>query len=417
MANDVFLSYARVDIARARQIKNLLEDLGLSVFFDAEGLDSGDIFPDVLDREVKTAGAVVGVWSTHALTRPWVKIECTIGNTRGVLVPLQIEPIADLDRPATFWNIQFADLSDFDGNTGHAGWLRFVRSLAHTLERPELLERENARQATMPEPEAGDVRAELVALRSEMAAMRKRETQASNPLAKQASPRRSKTPLIAGGLIAALASAAGWAFFTAGTVPDQPWDQISDKDWSTTDDKPLLNQALMHTSLPDLREAANADNPNAATLAGIVFEYGETGLSQDYAAAIINYRTGCSGGNLRGCINLGYMYFDGQGVTQDYNEARRLYTKACKGENMFGCNSLGYMYQHARGMTQNDAEARRFYTQACNGENMHGCNNLAYMYKNAKGVSQNYGEAKRLYTKACEGGFQTACDNLQTIPN
>ncbi|MEM7768250.1 MAG: toll/interleukin-1 receptor domain-containing protein [Pseudomonadota bacterium] len=137
---DVFLSYSRQDTAAARRIKDRLVGLGLSVFFDTEGLDSGDVFPDVLDREVKTAGAVVGVWSTHALSRPWVKIECDIGRARGVLVPVQIEQIAELDKPAAFWNVQFDDLSDYDGDPGHAGWRKFVRSLSRTLNRPALLE-------------------------------------------------------------------------------------------------------------------------------------------------------------------------------------------------------------------------------------------------------------------------------------
>ena len=139
MAADVFMSYARKDIDRARLIKDRLEELGLTVFFDVEGLDSGDVFPDVLDREVKSAGAIVGVWSTHSLTRPWVKIECDIGRARGVLVPVQIEEISPLDRPAAFWNMQFDDLSDFDGDPNHSGWLRLVRSLARTLNRPELI--------------------------------------------------------------------------------------------------------------------------------------------------------------------------------------------------------------------------------------------------------------------------------------
>ncbi|MEM0984720.1 MAG: toll/interleukin-1 receptor domain-containing protein [Pseudomonadota bacterium] len=143
---DVFLSYARRDTPAARLIKDQLEARGLSVFFDTEGLDSGDVFPDILDREVKTAGAVVGVWSRHALTRPWVKIECDIGRARGVLVPVQIEPIPDLDRPAAFWNVQFDDLTGFDGDTDHGGWQRFLRSLSRTLKRPDLMQ-----QAAAPE--------------------------------------------------------------------------------------------------------------------------------------------------------------------------------------------------------------------------------------------------------------------------
>lgn len=175
---DIFLSYARTDTARARLIKDRLEALGLTVFFDTEGLDGGDVFPDILDREVKGAGAVVGVWSAHALTRPWVKIECDIGRARGVLVPVQIEQIADLDKPAAFWNVQFDDLSDFDGDTDHAGWLRFVRSLARTLDRPDLLQRESQTHAGEAPSDDAKVRAELAALRAELAEMRSAKEQA-----------------------------------------------------------------------------------------------------------------------------------------------------------------------------------------------------------------------------------------------
>lgn len=171
MAHDIFLSYARADVARAVQIKELLESLGLTVFFDIEGLDGGDVFPDVLDREVKSARAVVGVWSKHALTREWVKIECDIGRQRKVLVPVQIEEISFLDRPAAFHNIQYNDLSDFDGQPEHVGWLRFLRSLARVLNRPELLEREQAAQNATPDSEDRDVHAELAAMRQQIEEM------------------------------------------------------------------------------------------------------------------------------------------------------------------------------------------------------------------------------------------------------
>lgn len=169
---DVFISYARKDHDRAVLIRDRLEELGLTTFFDVDGLDGGDVFPDVLDREVKSAGAIVGVWSPHSLTRPWVKIECDIGKTRGVLVPVQIEPIADLDRPAAFWHIQFTDLTDFDGDVDHAGWLKFIRSLARTLDRPELIELESKALSETPESDEVDVREELEAMRAELEALR-----------------------------------------------------------------------------------------------------------------------------------------------------------------------------------------------------------------------------------------------------
>ncbi len=136
---DVFLSYARADRARAELVKAALEGAGLSVFFDVEGLDGGDVFPDVLDREVKTAGAVVSLWSTHSLSRPWVKQECSIGLKRKCLIPLAIEPLGDLDVPVAFEGLQQIDFTGFHGRTDSPEWQKLMRSLARTLGRAELL--------------------------------------------------------------------------------------------------------------------------------------------------------------------------------------------------------------------------------------------------------------------------------------
>ncbi|MGA1342840.1 MAG: TIR domain-containing protein [Hyphomonas sp.] len=135
---DVFLSYARVDRELAERIKTGLEAAGLSVFFDVEGLDGGDVFPDVLDREVKGAGAVISLWSPHSLSRPWVKQECSIGLKRKCLIPLAIAPLGDLDVPVAFEGLQQIDFTGFHGPTDTAEWQRLMRSLARTLGRPEL---------------------------------------------------------------------------------------------------------------------------------------------------------------------------------------------------------------------------------------------------------------------------------------
>lgn len=136
---DVFLSYARADLAVAEQVKAGLEAAGLSVFFDVEGLDGGDVFPDVLDREVKTAGAVVSLWSKHSLSRPWVKQECSIGLKRKCLIPLAIEQLGELDVPVAFEGMQQIDFTGFHGRTDGAEWQKLMRALARTLGQPGLL--------------------------------------------------------------------------------------------------------------------------------------------------------------------------------------------------------------------------------------------------------------------------------------
>lgn len=135
---DVFLSYARADLEKAERVKAGLEAAGLTVFFDVEGLDGGDVFPDVLDREVKGAGAVVSLWSPHALSRPWVKQECSIGLKRKCLIPAAIEPLGELDVPVAFEGLQVVDLTGFHGNTETPEWRQLMRALARTLKRPEL---------------------------------------------------------------------------------------------------------------------------------------------------------------------------------------------------------------------------------------------------------------------------------------
>ena len=165
---DIFLSYARKERDKAEAVKNALEALGLSVFFDVDGLDGGDAFPDVLDKEVKNAGAVISLWSPWALTRPWIKIESRIGKDRGVLIPVTIEPLDNLhDVPAAFYDLQQIDLTNFAGNTSDAGWISLVKSLARTLNRPELLERE-AQTHAASSGEAASLRQELNALREQL---------------------------------------------------------------------------------------------------------------------------------------------------------------------------------------------------------------------------------------------------------
>ena len=165
---DIFLSYARREQAKALPIKDALEAIGLNVFFDVDGLDGGDVFPDVLDREVKTAGAVISLWSPHALSRPWIKIESRIGKDRGVLIPVDIAPIDALhDLPAAFYDEQRVDMIDFNGDRSNAGWLKLIKSIARTLERPDLLERE-ARRPAQSRDEAEGVRAELAVLQEQM---------------------------------------------------------------------------------------------------------------------------------------------------------------------------------------------------------------------------------------------------------
>ena len=207
---DVFLSYARQERASAETVKAGLEKLGLSVFFDVDSLDGGDAFPDVLDREVKSAGAVVSLWSAHALTRPWVKIECRIAKDRGVLIPTAISALDPLhDVPAAFYDTQIIDLADYSGNAEDEGWRKLVRALARTLKRPHLLAHAvaDAERQAQESPslaaanEAAALKQEVEALRRELSVRSVTAAQAPAAAARSSGPKAtmSKPAIMQGG--------------------------------------------------------------------------------------------------------------------------------------------------------------------------------------------------------------------------
>jgi hypothetical protein len=148
--HDVFLSYAREDAARAQFICDQLEALGLSVFFDTEGIDSGEEFPIIIDRAVKGAKCVLGLWSRAALAKRWVRIESRIGLDQKKLVAAVIDGTRPEDLPAEFYNVDIEDLSDFDGGRHHPGWARILRSIGRRVGRNDL-----AAIATTARPASG----------------------------------------------------------------------------------------------------------------------------------------------------------------------------------------------------------------------------------------------------------------------
>jgi putative chitinase len=148
---DVFVSYARSDRARVEPLAHALKALGLQVFFDIEAIDGGDVFPDVIDKEVKSASVVLGCWTPQALTRTWVKTECLIAHERNVLVPIEIDSLTLLDVPVAFGSLNRIKLTDWQGERQHDGWLTLVRTLANRLQRPELLARQIEKPATHPQ--------------------------------------------------------------------------------------------------------------------------------------------------------------------------------------------------------------------------------------------------------------------------
>ena len=95
---DVFLSYSREDAATARRFAEAFEREGLAVWWDAT-LRSGEAYDEVTEKALRTAKAVVVLWSTKSVASRWVRAEATMAHRNQTLVPVMIEPC---DRPIMF---------------------------------------------------------------------------------------------------------------------------------------------------------------------------------------------------------------------------------------------------------------------------------------------------------------------------
>jgi formylglycine-generating enzyme required for sulfatase activity len=106
---DVFLSYAREDEARARELATALGQHGLSVFWDRE-IPPGQTWHSHIGEALAHARCVVVAWSRHSIASQWVLEEAGDGRDNKVLVPVLFEAVQP---PFGFRAIQAASLVDW----------------------------------------------------------------------------------------------------------------------------------------------------------------------------------------------------------------------------------------------------------------------------------------------------------------
>jgi len=76
---DVFLSYNREDQARAKLFADAFAAQGLSVWWDV-GLRTGEAYDEVTETALRSAKAVVVLWSKKSVQSRWVRAEATLAD-------------------------------------------------------------------------------------------------------------------------------------------------------------------------------------------------------------------------------------------------------------------------------------------------------------------------------------------------
>jgi adenylate cyclase len=130
---EVFISYARTTAKQAEAVAQGLRALGYRVWRDDE-LPAHRSYSEVIEERLRSAKAVVVVWSAEAARSQWVQSEADHARAQNKLVQVNIDGTA---LPMPFDRIQCADLQGWGGGTDTEGWRKIVASLAELTGGPQ----------------------------------------------------------------------------------------------------------------------------------------------------------------------------------------------------------------------------------------------------------------------------------------
>ena len=124
--SDIFISYARPNEPLARKAAEALRAAGYAVWRDDE-LPAHRAYSDVIEERIKSAKAVLVLWSNEAVKSQWVRAEADAARELGTLVQVSLDGILP---PMPFNQIQCADLFGWTGDTASPGWAKVESSIA-----------------------------------------------------------------------------------------------------------------------------------------------------------------------------------------------------------------------------------------------------------------------------------------------
>src|SRR5829696_8598375 len=121
----VFVSYARPDEPIAEHVAAALRSEGYRVWRDDE-LPAHRAYSDVIEERLRSADAVVVLWSAEAAKSQWVRAEADAAREAGTLVQVSLDGSIP---PMPFNQIQCANLSGWKGNRSASEWRKVKSSV------------------------------------------------------------------------------------------------------------------------------------------------------------------------------------------------------------------------------------------------------------------------------------------------
>jgi biotin carboxyl carrier protein len=130
--SDIFISYAKEDIARVKPLAKALESEGWSVWWDTL-ITPGAHFDLIIEEALESARSVIVVWSKSSVISNWVRIEAEEGVERQILLPIVIEEVRI---PLRFKRLQAVNMVNWQGELPDSNFDRLKHALVALLGNP-----------------------------------------------------------------------------------------------------------------------------------------------------------------------------------------------------------------------------------------------------------------------------------------
>lgn len=353
MAN-VFLSYSSGDREKALALRDVLVEIGYTVFLDVE-TPVGMNWDAWIRQNLAEAGCVVVLWSRSAAQSPNVQHEAHIARELGKLVPATLDSISPLELPMGFFTTQAAPLAGWTGERTSPSLAPLLKAIATTLS-----------STFVQKDDSGPV--ELSLLRT----------------------------LAAQGDAGALRVLGGYYLVgqkveqdlvTAGKLLGQA-AYLGDADAQRIYSFFLRNglhsvQADPEEGIRLLKAAAETGLPLAQHDLARAYVDG-THVPQNYKEAARLADLASRQGNTDAMVMLGTFCYHGQGVAQDYARCAELFQSAAKEGSVDAFHNLGVLYLQGHGLEQSDAGAFAMFTLAASKNKAESFESIGDMYRDGR---------------------------------
>jgi TIR domain len=139
--SDIFISYEKSDLQKAKMLAQRLGSQGWATFWDRK-IPAGSTWRKTIGKELDEARCVVVLWSKASIESGWVQEEADDAKHRGILVPVLIE---NIQSPIGFRSIQAGNLANWEGSESAEAFEGLITDITALIGSPPKLARQQGK--------------------------------------------------------------------------------------------------------------------------------------------------------------------------------------------------------------------------------------------------------------------------------